>query len=68
LRSEAISRTFSYDSSSRIVLTPKKTMRSKGIKSPNRLEAAGLTFAINISPNLKSGAIKHDRITNPRVL
>jgi hypothetical protein len=68
LRSETISRTFSYDSSSRIVLTPKKTMRSKGIKSPNRLDAVGLTFAINISPNLKSGAIKHDRITNPRVL
>lgn len=47
--SEISSVTYRYDSSRRVILTSKEKMREDGIPSPDRGDAAALTFAVRVA-------------------
>lgn len=50
LAGEISSPQYTYDSSRRVVLESKEKMKERGVKSPDRADAAALTFATKVMP------------------
>lgn len=63
LEADLMSRTFTYDSSRRIKLTPKEKLKADGKKSPDCGDALSMTFAAKFAPNYGVKRIDHQRRT-----
>jgi hypothetical protein len=53
LKMDAVSRRYSYDSSRRLVMESKETMKKRGLPSPNCSDSVALTFAERIAVAVK---------------
>jgi hypothetical protein len=61
LEGDLVSRTYSYDSSRRIKLTPKERLKADGKKSPDCGDALAMTFAATFAAGFGSKLIDHKR-------
>lgn len=52
LESELVSPQYSYDSSRRLVLESKESMKKRGLKSPDGADSLALTFAYKVQPGV----------------
>jgi len=68
LRGDLIARTYSYDSSRCIKLTPKEKLKAESKKSPDAGDALSLTFATRFNPNFKGKKLNHQRRSRGKVL
>lgn len=61
LEGDLVARTYSYDSSRRIKLTPKERLKAEGKKSPDCGDALAMTFAATFAPGFGANRIDHKR-------
>ena len=56
LQSDLVGRQYGFDGNSAIVLEKKSDMKKRGLASPNRADALGLTFAMPVAPRKVAGS------------